>query len=519
VIIDKNLTATATLLEHATIVERYTHHTGEYVMISHHKESRQTRRLRERTKVKTEQAELNADKEAYFQISYLLRKSINEIQLKELAKKTGVIVRNRELTALAFVGILMMGCVCDTEDEGIRSLKRMCLLLRKYYDGTIKIRPQALQQKINLPETAKFIKEIMMRVLAYKIDKSLKKILGKRKITSLFRILLQDSTVISLPESLKRIFRGCGGAASEAALKCDFIIDQSNHVVLHVKFIAGKVPDVKMSADIIDYLEEGDLVIRDLGYFNLSQLSRISSRKGSKFISRLSKKTNVYLNKDDNESVDLIKHLKALEVEKGDVDTDIYIGKLERLHVRLIGVKVPPEVVEARRQQYKTNRKKQEPSEELREWNGYTLMITNFSRETLSLKMILKLYKIRWQIELFFKNMKSNLCVDKMTGKNKYRILSIIYIKIVLTWVVAHLYSYAQRIVGIHEEVSLDQLTKWLMEDGRLRIAFVMGDLSSLLDELKRDVDLLCKQKRKRPTTLQEIEEAYEEEYDGKNAA
>jgi Transposase DDE domain len=487
-------------------------------MLSHQKESRQFRRSRERAQVKTEHSESNADKEAYFQISYLLRKSIDGAELEELAKKTGVIVRNRELTALTFVGILMMGCICDTDDEGVRSLKRMCLLLRKYSDGTIIIRPQALQQKINLPETAKFIKEVMKRVLAYKVDKSLKKFLKKPKITSLFRILLQDSTVISLPASLKRVFRGCGGAASEAALKCDFIIDQSNHLLLNVNFVAGRVPDVKMSADIMEYLEEGDLVIRDLGYFNLSQLSRIGS-KGAKFISRLSKTTNVYLNKKDEEPIDLIKHLKMLEVEKREVDTDIYIGRFERLHVRLIGVKVPPEVVEARRQKYKKNQKKQEPSEELQEWNGYTFMITNISRDVLSLKMILALYKMRWQIELFFKNMKSNLCIDNMTGTNKYRIKSIIYIKIALTFVVAHLYRYAQGLVGTEKEVSLDQLTKWLKEDGRLRNALIMGHTSSLLDELKRDVDLLCKQKRKRQTTLQEIEETYEEECNCKNVA
>jgi hypothetical protein len=486
-------------------------------MISHQKESRQTRRSYERAKVKAEQTELNAERETYLQISYLLRNSFEGVQLDELAKKTGVIERKRELTGSALISILMMGCVCDTGDAGIRSLKRMCLLLRKYYGEAIKIKPQALQKKINLPKTAMFIKEVMSKMLAYKIDKSLKKLLGKRKITSLFRILLQDSTVISLPESLKRIFRGCGGTASEAAVKCDFILDQSNHLVIRVKFVAGRIPDVKMSADIIDYLEEGDLVIRDLGYFNLSQLLRIVSN--AKFISRLSKSTNVYLNKKDKEPLDLIKHLKTLEVEKRNVDIDIYVGKSERMHLRLIGVKVPPEVAEARRQQYKRNRKKKEPSEELQEWNGYTLMITNISREMLSLKMILKLYKIRWQIELFFKNIKSNLCIDKLTGKNKYRILYILYTKIVLTWVVAHLYAYAQGLVGIEKEVSLDQFTKWLKEEGRLRKAFVTGDLCSLLDELKRDVDLLCKQKRKRLTTLQEIEKAYEEEYSSKNAA
>jgi hypothetical protein len=384
----------------------------------------------------------------------------------------------------------------------------------------MKYRPQALQKKINRKETAMFIKEVMSKVMSYRIDKILKRNLGNRKnkISTLYRILLQDSTVISLPASLKRIFRGCGGAASEAAVKCDFIIDQSNHVIIRVKFVAGRVPDVTMSADIIEYLAKGDLVIRDLGYFNLSQLSRISNAEAS-YISRLSKGTNVYLNEDDKEPLDLIKHLKTLEIEKGGVDIDIYIGKIERLPVRLIGIKVPPEVVEARRQKYKTNRKKKEPTEDLQEWNGYTLMVTNIAKEDLSLKMILKLYKIRWQIELFFKNMKSNLHFDKITGKNKYRVLCILYTRIAFTWFVANLYAYAQWVVGSEEEVSLDKFTKWLRENDRLKKWIVIGDLSPLLDELERDIDLLCKQKRKRKSTLTEIEEAFNQENEHKNAA
>ena len=394
------------------------------------------------------------------------------------------------------------------------------MLLRKYFGENSEIQPQALQKKINTKEAAVFIKEVMTRIIAYKIDRIFKKAMEKRKgkIASLFRILLQDSTVISLPPSLKRIFRGCGGAASEAAVKCDFIIDQSNHLVVRVKFIAGRIPDVTMSADIIDYLEENDLVIRDLGYFNLSQLSRIVSKEAN-FISRLHKSTNIYLNKEDQESLNLIDHLKKLEIEKGDVDTEIYIGKNEKMHVRLIGIKVPSEVVEARRLKHKENRKKQEPSKELQEWNGYTLMITNIPRERLSLKMVIKLYKIRWQIELFFKNMKSNLNVDNLTGKNKYRILCIIYIRVAITWIVTNLYACAQGLVGTEKEVSLDQFTKWLKEEGRLKKALVAGDFSELLKEIERDVDLLCKQKRKRKTTWNDVEETYNQEIKNRKTA
>ena len=48
-------------------------------------------------------------------------------------------------------------------------------------------------------------------------------------------------------------------------------------------------------------------------------------------------------------------------------------------------------------------------------------MITNISKETLNTSIITDLYRIRWQIELLFKVLKSTLSLDKMqVGKTKY---------------------------------------------------------------------------------------------------
>jgi hypothetical protein len=488
-------------------------------MLSFPKESRQTRRFKKRVQDKAIRAQSQAEQDSYKQISYLLDKVFPEDKLTEIAYKCSVIERKRELTALAFVGVLFMGSACNSTDNGITTLKRMCLMLRKYFSNSIFVKPQALQKKINTKNTALFIKEIMSEIIAYKLDKILKKNKPKRKgiIASLYRILLQDSTVISLPPSLKRLFRGCGGAGSEAGVKCDFIIDQSNHAIVRVKFIAGRIPDATMSPDIIKYLEENDLVIRDLGYYNLSELSRIVGKKAN-FISRFKKNTNVYLNKEDREPINLIEHLKGLKIDEKEVDMDVYIGSTERIPVRILGIKVPEEVAEARRQKLKNSYRKREHSEEMHEWNGYTLMITNISRENLSLKMLIKLYKIRWQIELFFKNMKSNLNIDNLTGKDKYRILCLIYIKIAITWIVTNLYAYAQSLT--EEEVSLDQFTKWLKEEERLKKALVADDLSDLLKEIERDLDLLCKQKRKkRKSTRDDVEETYASEIKIRKAA
>ena len=48
-------------------------------------------------------------------------------------------------------------------------------------------------------------------------------------------------------------------------------------------------------------------------------------------------------------------------------------------------------------------------------------MITNIHKETLNATIITELYRMRWQIELLFKVLKSTLSIDKMhVGKTKY---------------------------------------------------------------------------------------------------
>ncbi len=57
-------------------------------------------------------------------------------------------------------------------------------------------------------------------------------------------------------------------------------------------------------------------------------------------------------------------------------------------------------------------------------------MITNIIKEILNTSIITELYRIRWQIELLFKVVKSTLSLDKMhVGKTKY-IEAILYGKL-----------------------------------------------------------------------------------------
>ncbi len=108
---------------------------------------------------------------------------------------------------------------------------------------------------------------------------------------------------------------------------------------------AGRTNDGKMGKDINNVLEENDLVLRDLGYYNLSEFSKFLSNDVY-FISRLSINTYIYLNKDDEEPINKSKYITSLGINKKKIDIDIFVGKIERIPLKLIGIKVPKLVVE-----------------------------------------------------------------------------------------------------------------------------------------------------------------------------
>jgi hypothetical protein len=466
-------------------------------MISSSSKSRQQLRQEKRLEIKMEKIEATvAD-----QINVLLNDALSENELNEIALNTKFLVRERELKPFAMVAILLMGCFNGAEE--VSTLETMCCYLGKWFDTHMK--PQSLQEQINCKECADFIKKVAFKIMMHESNKIVAKLLKRSKKikSSLFRrILLQDSSVISLPETVSKIFKGCGGGSSKSAAKWDMIIDQTNHLILRCRCLSGKTPDASLSKDIFSFAEEGDLVIRDMGYFNLSHFT-LFNKKNIWFISRLKSDVYVYLNKTDEQPINIIEYLESLNLKKKKIDIDVYIGKKERIPLRLIGLKVPKEVIDTRKAQYKKARgNSKNPSENLLIWYGYTLMITNIPKEKMPLLLILKMYKIRWQIELFFKNMKSHLKVDNFTGQNKYRILCLLYTKLTLTWISALLYLLVQMKTNQKYTVSPFKFTKWLHNLGDWQNSVAKGDFTKLIADFERDQHLLRKQVKNKKVSL-----------------
>jgi hypothetical protein len=433
----------------------------------------------------------------------MLNKIFNPEILNQIARSTGFIKRHSEITAFSFMYIMSFGFL----GNGEIALTYLVTGLRTHFN--VIITPQALSKRINSVSSVKYLKAVFIKLIGVQF-----KIGFKNSFSQLFPefsgIYLHDSSQITLNESLSNDFKGNGGGASKSALKLDFIYDIANVLVHGIKISSSTVNDKIHSKEILKYIKPKSLIIRDLGYFSIAILKKIQEN-AAYYLSRLSISTNVYLNKGDVNPLNVPEFLQKLHNEGKDLSNiRIYIGKEERFESRLIAEKVPAHVSSQRTNRFKKDRKK-EPSQYYVDWSGFTIFITNIPENMFSSKIIINLYKIRWQIELLFCNLKLNIEIDIIKGKSKNRVESLVYGKLITIVVIFIIQNYASYIAK-DKEISGDKVVKLLKADNLLREAIIKNDLCMLLIVLQHDILLVCKQKRTRETTYESLKKMLADE-------
>lgn len=426
----------------------------------------------------------------------------SEASLEFLAKTMGFKQRKGVITPFAFIYILSMGFLGNGHIA-------LCYLTDKLANCfKIIISPQALCKRINSKKSVKFTKSVLVKVMESQLALSMPNTIST--IFSMFNgVYIQDSSQVVLNEELADGFKGSGGAGSKSALKLDFIFDITKYLINEFTLTEGSVNDQTLSKNILKQIKKNSLVIRDLGYFSLDVLSSIS-KKGAFYISRLSISTYVYLNKEDEEPINLPKYLKKLqEIGSEQYDFTIYIGKSERFETRLIGEKVPDDVVKQRAKRFKKERKK-EPSQDYIEWCGYSFFITNIEKSMCFGQLIISIYKIRWQIELAFKAFKTTVQINVLKGTNENRIENLVYGKLITIVMMFMIQNFAQHVAN-DKEVSCDKLAKHLKTDDKLQRAVLNNEFGMLLIFIEYDIKTLCKQKRGRQTTLEQIRDKFQQ--------
>ena len=154
----------------------------------------------------------------------------------------------------------------------------------------------------------------------------------------------------------------------------------------------------------------GEIVIADRGYGKRKDVAH-AARSGAYFIIRIGW-TNLPLEHPKGEPVDLIAALRTVpEACATEFAVQVRTAKDAVVQCRLVATRKSEPATERARQQILADaRRHGNPQVDLRtlEAAGYVFVITNVPEE-LSAESVLELYRLRWQIEVKFKTLKSVL--------------------------------------------------------------------------------------------------------------
>ena len=428
----------------------------------------------------------------------------NEKTCNDLAHEHRFVQRSTsKLKGDEFIKLFTLPCEGLSED----SLDGLCERLQKL-NPDANLSSPALAQRINTPYASNMMKACFQKILQYsrlKIQKQYTSLEGALKEFN--NVFIQDSTVCALNENLQKFYKGTRKSC-KSQLKIDLIHNFAEGRICDALICSGNVPDQGLSERIIKFIHAGDIVIRDLGYFNLKVFKQIDMNNAF-YLSRMLSHVKVFLNLDEKEPIDLANHFHKHYRKQQVIDITVYIGA-EKLKTRLVAYRMPKDEInkrlrEANKRARATGRTLSHAKKTLLK---FSLFITNAPCERLSTNIIGTVYRLRWEIELIFKQWKSLLKIDVLKGINKHRIECLMWGRLCMVLLVSmicgHFMNLANRLCS--SEMSSDKLIKYLMRDSKLFNAMARYQMDELLNEAVEDMPRrFLKNKRSRTTARERV--------------
>ena len=351
-----------------------------------------------------------------------LQSCFSEEWLRETASTTGLVKRRSKVDIIPFFWTLVLGF-------GTGTYRSLAELRRSFGSSTgVEIVPSTFYDRFT-PTLCLFLKKTVTR-------------LGGR-LSGFLDLVVADASVISIHKLLADKFPACRNNLNDtrASLKLHLVMSVFGASPRMVQLFSERTKELKMLK--VGKWVEGRLLLFDLGYYMFSLFERIG-RNGGYFISRAKDNFNPVIIKSNascrGRSVDMVGkqlqdviHLlkrKSFDVEALlDIKRRPYNGWQTTIQkpFRIIGI--------------------------LNEDTGaYHLYITNVPGSQLTPEDVARTYRARWEVELIFKELKSQYRIDELPSAKEHIIEALIYVAI-LTMTVSRLLLNAVR-----ERAGLSQL-------------------------------------------------------------
>jgi hypothetical protein len=332
-----------------------------------------------------------------------------------IAKETGFSLRKRKLSALVFLGIFTFGLIQKADATLVQLVS-----LAKCILPSLDITPQGLHKRINDKAVA-FLIKMFAKSLCLSIDPA-------ENLLPLFsgfeKVNLLDTTQVTLPQEVADQFAAAGGSSSKAGAKIQLMVDYQTGSFSYLDLTDAVSPDQTLIPTIHPKTKPSELWIFDLGCCSQDNLKALADHQAF-FLCRLITQTALFEKNEagELERLDLAQLVTSLR--PGSInDLQIVLGAKAQVPCRLIIEPLAAEVFEQRKRRLKQKARKKgrTPSQKQLALCRYNFHLTNVSKEVFAPSAIRQIYRLRWQIELVFKAIKSHLGFELIAGKREARI-------------------------------------------------------------------------------------------------
>jgi hypothetical protein len=306
------------------------------------------------------------------------------IDLERSARETKALLRRREIKqAVDLLRLVLAYCVCDwplrlvglwANLQGIGNMSDVAVMKR-------------------IQKTKKWIETLVGVMLQARRL--------KLKAAHPVRVRIVDGSSISVP--------GSKGTDYRLHLSLDLGSQRIDGV---------EVTDVHGGETLARHPSQpGDIWLADRGYARRPDVGA-TLKAERKIVMRFGWST-FPLEHGDGAPFDLFAWLRQIPAIEPDERTLAVTTPEGRFSLRLIAQRLPQEAAEKnrRRIRQRASKKGRTPDKQTLEAAGYIFLVTNLSASQWTTTQVLELYRLRWQVELIFKRLKSILDLDQLRAK------------------------------------------------------------------------------------------------------
>jgi hypothetical protein len=398
-----------------------------------------------------------------------------------VARQTGCVQRARKFSGASLVQTVVFGWYDDGEASS-------AALTQMAARRGVEVSAQAIDQRLT-----DALAQTLQRVLAAATQRTIQRTGDVLALAERFPggVWVIDSTTIPLPDTVAAAWPGCGGGPGQrpASLKAHVLLNLLDGALRGPDLTPGRASD-RGSALQHAALPAGSLRLHDRQYVTLGVLAALSAA-ASDWLSRYHA-TLTIADADGTRWTDRAGRLAALAGTAPWVDVPIRLGAVG-LAARLVAVRRPQEQADRARAAVKrrAQRNGYTASAQSRALAGWLLVITSVDDSRLSVAEVLRVLRVRWQIERLFRRWKQHGLIEVWHSADSARILCEVLAKllggVIEHWlIVVACWDWPNR--------SLDRASQ-AVRQGFIVLATVFDDAAALtgaLHQLARIIRASC---------------------------